>query len=268
MFIKKNNKKVLVLGGGAARGLSTIGVLKIFEEHFGAQNLPFDLVIGSSIGGLVGAAYCAGRTVKELEEMAYNFTWTELLDVSISGTGLIRGDKLENIIRKIMGDKTFNDMKTPFAITTINIETGEEIIHNDGDLVKLIRASCSWPGIFCSVKIEEKLLADGGVRNSIPTKFAIRKNATTIVSINPGFAVKNQKIDNILKAMIQSVQIMGEELNAYQAENSDVVIKPELVDIDQFDFTKTEHVIEQGEKAARDKMKKVCKKINRKWVCS
>ena len=266
MFIKKNDKKVLVLGGGAARGLSNIGVLKIFEEHFGNGKLPFDLVIGTSIGGLVGAAYCAGKTVKELEEMAHKFTWTELLDVGISGTGLIRGDKLEKIIRDIIGEKTFSDMRIPFALTTIDIETGEEIMHNDGELVKLVRASCSWPGIFCLVRIGDKLLADGGVRNSIPTKFAIKENATTIISVNPGFAVKNQKIDNILKAMIQSVQIMGEELNTYQSENSDIVIKPELIDIDQFDFTKTVYVIEQGEKAAREKMKKVCKKINRKWV--
>ncbi len=98
------------------------------------------------------------------------------------------------------------------------------------------------------------MLTDGGVRNSVPTKTACALGATFILAVNPGFSVKKQKVTNVLKALVQSVQIMGDELNAYQAKAADVVIKPELGDIDQFDFGKSGIIVGQGEMAAEKKM--------------
>ena len=259
-FFKKP-KVILALGGGSARGLANIGVLKVLERHFG-KNLPFDMVVGSSIGSLIGAAYCAGYSAEELEKKAAKLRWPSLVDFGLYTTGLIKGDRLEKIIVDIVGEKSFEDLVIPFALTTTDIETGEELTHTSGNLVKLIRASCSWPGIFTSVKIGGRLLSDGGVRNSIPTKAACELGATFIVAVNPGFAVKSHIIDNPLKAIVQSVQIMGEELNAYQSRSADVVIKPELRNIDQFDFDKADIIIRQGEVAAEKKMPLLKRKLS------
>lgn len=265
MRLFKKKKVFLALGGGSARGLANIGVLKVLEDHFGKGNMPFDMIIGTSIGSLIGAAYALGIPLKKLEEKALNFAWPSLVDLGLYPTGLIKGDKLESAIVDIIDGKNFCDLKVPFALTTTDIETGEELTYSSGNLVKLIRASCSWPGVFSAVKIDGRLLVDGGVRNSVPTKMAYELGATFVLAVNPGFSVKKQKIDNVLKASIQSVQIMGEELNTYQAETADMAIKPELENIDQFDFDKARHIIKQGELAAREKIEKLKKKLHSPW---
>jgi NTE family protein len=223
--------------------------------------MPFDMVIGTSIGSLIGAAYSLGMPLEELEQRTRDFNWQNLVDLGLFPTGLIKGDKLENLIRECVGDNTFADMKIPFALTTTDIETGEELTHTSGDLVKLIRASCSWPGIFSAVKIEGRLLVDGGVRNSVPTKAAIEAGATFILAVNPGFAVTKNEVNNVLKALVQSIQIMGEELNLYQSEAANIVIKPPLKNVDQFDFDKATYIIKEGELAAEEKIKKIQHKL-------
>lgn len=260
------DKIILALGGGSARGLCNIGVLRVMERHFGRDNMPFDMVVGTSIGSLIGAAYCLGVSLERLEKMALDFTWPSLVDLGITPTGLIKGHKLQDIITDIVDDMGFEDLKKPFALTTTDIETGEELTHTSGDLIRLIRASCSWPGIFSAVDVDGRLLVDGGVRNSVPTKAAKEFGATFIIAVNPGFAVKNQKISNVLQTTIQAVQILGEELNHYQACAADVAIKPVLENIDQFDFAKADEIIKCGEAAAEEMMPRLKRKLKwRRW---
>jgi len=265
MGLFKKKKVILALGGGSARGLANIGVLKVFEKHFGRDKMPFDMIVGTSIGSLIGAAYCTGMLAKELESRSLKFNWPNMVDLGFYSTGLIKGDKLEKIITEMVDGSTFGDLKIPFALTTTNVETGEELMHTSGNLIKLIRASCSWPGIFTAVDIDGQMLADGGVRNSIPTKAAEELGATLIVAVNPGFSVKNQKIKNALQALVQSLQIMGEELNMYQSGIADIAIKPELKNIDQFDFDKVKIIIEQGEIAAEENMEVLKRKLKSIW---
>ncbi|MBD3425991.1 MAG: hypothetical protein GF409_02020 [Candidatus Omnitrophica bacterium] len=265
MGIFRNPKVAMVLGGGSARGLCNIGVLKVMEKYFGRDKMPFDIIVGTSIGSLIGAAYALGVTPKEMEEKSLKFSLVKLVDIGMHPTGLIKGDRLEEIIRSVIGNRGFEDMKYPFALTTTDIETGEELTHTSGNLIKLIRASCSWPAIFSSVKIEGRLLADGGVRNSIPTKAARNMGANFLIAVNPGFAVKNQKINSLMQVTVQMVQIMGEELNNYQSSAANIVIKPELKDIEQFDFEKTAEIIKQGEEAAERVMPKLKRKLFFHW---
>lgn len=265
MGLFKKRKVILVLGGGGARGLCSIGVLKVLERHFGHDKMPFDMIIGTSIGSLIGGAYCLGMTPEELEQKAYNFTWQKIVDLGFHPTGLVRGDKFRKIILDITGGKSFKDMQIPFALTTTILETGGELTHVSGNLSKLVQASCAWPGVFAAVEADGILLSDGGVRNSVPTKAAKEFEATFIMAINPGFGIKKQKVKNAVNALIQTVQIMGEELNTYQAEVADVVIKPVLENIDQFDFDKAEFIIKQGELAAEKKIRQLKRKLSLHW---
>ena len=247
MGIFSRGKNILVLGGGGARGLSNVGVLKGLEKYFEFSNFPFDMIIGTSIGSLIGAAYCLGFSVSEIEKEALSFTWGDFFDVGFHSTGLVKGDRFEQFIREMVGEKRFQDMKIPFGLATTDLNSGGDHFYSSGDLIKLIRASCSWPGIFSAVEIDGKNMVDGGVRNSIPVKFAKKEGACFIVAVNPGFCIGGQKINNMIKALIQSVQIMGEELNDYQAKLANVVIKPEIGNLDQFDFSRAKFIIEQGE---------------------
>ncbi|MBU0570786.1 MAG: patatin-like phospholipase family protein [Candidatus Omnitrophica bacterium] len=261
MRMLKKRMIALSLGGGAARGLSNVGILKELEKNFGKEKMPFDMMVGSSIGGLVGAAYCLGVPVQDIEDAALKVSSSRLVDFSLNSTGLLKGEKLEKIISKMLDGKGFNDFQIPFAVTTTDIETGEELVHTSGNLVRIVRASCSWPGFFSSTEIDGRLLADGGIRNSVPTKAAYAMGATFVVATNPGFSISDEKIDNVFKALVQSIQIMGEELNEYQAGIANVVIKPELKNIHQFDFDRARYIMARGEDAARECMKELKRKL-------
>lgn len=257
MGIFKKPKIVLALGGGAARGIANIGVLKVLHR----EGIPIDLVVGTSIGGLIGAAYCLGVHPYYMEKVALKFSWKKLADFSISRISLIKGKKLTKFVSDFTDKKTFKDMKIPFAITTTDIETGEEQLHTKGNLQKLIRASCSWPGIFAPVIIDGRKLTDGGIRNSIPVKMAKRLGATKIIAVDIGFCVRKGKISNLFQMFIQSIQILGEELDAYQSKQADVIIKPKLHNIDQFAFNRAKTAIRDGEEAAKEAIPKIRKKL-------
>ncbi|MGB2705902.1 MAG: patatin-like phospholipase family protein, partial [Candidatus Omnitrophota bacterium] len=145
------------------------------------------------------------------------------------------------------------------AITTTDIETGEELVYTKGDLQQIIKASCSWPGIFPPVIIAGRKLTDGGIRNSIPAKMARQLGATVVIAVDVGFCVKAGKLENLFQLFIQSIQIMGRELDSYQSMEADVTIKPKLHDIDQFAFDQARRTISDGEDATMAVIPKIKK---------
>jgi NTE family protein len=256
MFLfKKRGKVALVLGGGSARGLAHIGVLKVLHR----EKIPIDMIVGTSMGALIGAAYAIGDSIVSMEADAHSFTVNKLLDPTIPTMGLLAGDKLEKAIRELIDHKTFDDCKIPFAAVTTNIETGEEVVHQSGDLSKVIRASCSWPGIFNPVTIDGKLLVDGGIKNSVPTKIARSLGAEYVLAVDVGFCVGQGRIKNIFQMILQSFQITGEELNKHQSLSADFIIKVDLGDIDQAAFNKSRLAIKKGQESAEAVISKLKK---------
>ena len=117
MFGKKPRKIALVLGGGAARGNAHIGVLKVLER----EEIPIDLVIGTSMGAFVGAGYCVGIPVRQMEKIALQITWKDLFDPTLPTMGLLEGKKLEATVIQVLQDKTFLDLNTSLAVVTTDI---------------------------------------------------------------------------------------------------------------------------------------------------
>jgi len=257
MDLFKKQKVALVLGGGSARGFANIGVLKVLDR----ERIPIDIIIGSSVGALAGTLYSLGVSPFEMEEMALRFTWDKLVDLSISRMAMLKGKKLESIISELIAGKGFSDTRIPLAITTTDIETGEELAHTKGNLQKLVLASCSWPGIFPPITIDGRKLTDGGIRSSIPVKTAKKLGATKIIAVQIGFCVKKGKLDNLFQMFVQSVQILGEELDHYQSMQADVIIEPKLHNIDQFAFDRTKQSIRDGEDATEAVLKELKQKV-------
>lgn len=250
MFKKKPRKVTLVLGGGSARGLAHIGVLGVLKE----KGIPIDNIVGTSMGALVGASYSVGMTLKEMYDIAENFTVNQLLDPTIPRMGLLAGKKLETMIKLLTQNKSFKDCKIPLSIITTDIQNGEDVIFHDGDLVKTLQASCSWPGIFNPVVIDGRMLVDGGVKNSVPTNIARALGADYILAVDVGFCVKVGKIENIFQMILQSFQIMGEELNQYQSKGADFTIKVELGNLDQVAFDRAHEAMMKGAAIAMEKI--------------
>ncbi len=245
-LFQKQKKVALALGGGSARGLAHIGVLKVLKR----ENMPIDMIVGTSMGALIGAAYSIGDSIEAMEADAYTFSANKLLDPTIPRMGLLAGEKLEKAVRELIDHKTFADCKIPFAAVTTNIETGEEVVHQSGELSKVIRASCSWPGIFNPVRIDGKLLVDGGIKNSVPVKIARALGAEYVLAVDVGFCVREGPVKNIFQVILQAFQITGEELNKHQSLGADFVIKVDLGHIDQIAFDKARDAIRMGAEAA------------------
>jgi len=243
MNIFKKRKVVLALGGGSARGFANIGVLKVLER----EKIPIDMIIGSSMGALIGATYSLGNPVKTIIQEAEKFSWKRILDMTFPRVAVLEGKKIANVIGHLTDHKTFEDCKIPIAITATDIETGGEVLFSSGNLQKIILASCSWPGFFPPVEVNGQLLCDGGIRNSVPAKWAKDLGATFVIAVRVGFAPQRIESTNIFQLMIQSIQIMGEELDKYQSTKADVVVEPDLRGISQLDFNKAREIINSGE---------------------
>jgi NTE family protein len=248
---KPKKKTALVLGGGAARGIAHIGVLKALKRH----KIPFDIVVGTSIGSLMAAIYSLGLSLKNVEEIALKTTWKDLSDFALSKTGFLEGRNLERIIEQLLEEKGFSDLKKELAIVTTDIESGEEVIIKSGNLTRAIRASCSIPGIFIPVRIDGRLLVDGGLRSTVPSEIAKALEADFILAVDVGYCIRKGKISNIFQVLFQSMQIIGSELNKHETKLADIVIQVPLGEhIDQMAFDKAAEIIAAGEKAAEDMM--------------
>ena len=260
LFFKKR-KTALVLSGGSARGLAHVGVMKVLRR----EGFQFDCVVGTSIGALSAAAYALDIPLDSLERFALKTGAGDLIDLTISRMGLTEGNKLEAVICTVVANKTFDDVKVPLAITAVDIETGEGIYFTKGDLVKAIKASCSLPGIFKPVEYQNRLLSDGGLRQHLPVDIARKMGADCIVAVDVGFCVRKGRITNMLGVIMQSIQIMGEEMSRFQSGKADILIAPKLGEtVDQLAFNRAPFIIEQGRQAAEEALPLLRKFVRRR----
>ena len=174
----------VALGAGAARGWSHIGVLERLSE----SGIEPDVMAGTSIGALVSGCYAAGR-LGELKEFALGLTRRRifsLLDLSWSGSGLISGDRLRELLEKQVGEMQFTDLRMPFVCIATELMTGHEIWLRNGPVAPAIRASYALPGVFRPVHIDGQWLIDGAVVNPIPVSACRAMGARLVVSVNLG----------------------------------------------------------------------------------
>ncbi len=182
-MMRKKLKIGLALGSGAARGLAHIGVLKVLEK----EKIPIDLIAGTSMGALVGGAYAVGMSVDEMEKIAMEVDWKRLgrlMDFVIPRAGFINGKKVKTFIKTLVKNKKIEELKIPFATVATDIETGEEVVIQQGSIVEAIRASASIPGIFTPVRNGGKILVDGGLVNPIPISVVKKMGAGIIIAVN------------------------------------------------------------------------------------
>jgi NTE family protein len=172
----------LALGSGSARGLAHIGVIEALTAH----GIEPDVVCGSSIGALVGAAYVTGK-IEALETWARGITWREmarLLDLKIANGGLIEGRRLVRFLRKLQDDAPIEDLDKAFAAVATDLMTGHEIWLRDGSLIDAIRASMALPGILSPVLRDGHRLVDGGLVNPVPIAPCRALGAEVIIAVN------------------------------------------------------------------------------------
>jgi NTE family protein len=249
----------LVLGGGAARGFAHVGVIRALEQ----EKIPIDLIVGTSVGSLIGALYADKPSSFDLELIAFKLEKEDLFDFSVfnSATGPVIGDRLEQFVKEKLARDKIEDLRIPFAAVATNLNTGEQVVLNRGSIAKAVRASSSIPGIFTPVQYLNMNLVDGGVVDNVPVDVARAMGADLVIAVNIGNDLVNYNITNIIDITLQAVNIMEKEISTFKMRSADVVIEPIVGFVKSMDFSKKESLMRTGIKAGQDAAPEIHKKI-------
>lgn len=241
-------KKVgLALGAGGAKGLAHIGVLQVLRE----AEIPIDMLAGASIGAIIGACFAAGSDPVLMGKLACQLNQTFYIDVCVPRFGLLKGEKLTEIIRVLTHNKTFDQLDIPLAIVATDIERGERVVFREGDVASAVRASSSIPGIFRPVCYKNRLLVDGAVTERLPVTALIEMGADFIIGVDvKAWASESVPVTNIYEVIMQSIEILENEVCRKYLDLADYLICPNLSSIGTLEFQKAEECIEIGRRAA------------------
>ncbi len=257
--LPKPAKVAVVLGAGAAKGFAHIGVLKVLESH----RIPVHMVVGTSVGSLVGSLYAYGYNPYELQTIAFAISKDDVADYTIPDNGFIKGEKLENFVNNKVKHTTIDKFKIPFYAVATNIQTGEEMVFGRGNTGRAVRASCSIPGVFNPVMIGDKAYVDGGVVSPVAIDVARKFGADVIIVVDISSSLSSTTPTGTFETIMQAVEIMHNKMSIIQLKNADVVIKPKVGNIGSSDFTKRHEAIMEGEKAAAEAIPAINQIISR-----
>lgn len=255
-------KVALVLGGGAARGFAHVGVIRVLEQ----EKIPVDLVVGTSVGSLIGAIYASERNSFELEWTAFQLEKEDLLDYGLlnafMGMGLAKGDKLEAFVKSRVEAETIEQLQIPFAAVAADLNWGTKVVLDKGPVARAVRASSAIPGVFQPVTHVGKLLVDGGVVDNIPISVAREKGADVVVAVDISENVGNTKITNLVDVMLQAANIMFALNVEHSKRDADVLVAPNVGDVAMLDFSQKKRCMQAGIEAARAAVPRIRKAMD------
>jgi NTE family protein len=285
LFKKKKPKWALVLMGGGSRGLAHIGILDVLQKN----GLTPDIIVGTSMGAVIGGLFASGISPTKLKEIANDFNLNNFIErpnlpilskkshISIldflmlesykskllKKLGLNREDKMEAYLRNLIGEICIEELPVKFACNAVDLISGREIIFEKGKLYKALRATMSLPILFEPTSIDDMLLLDGGVLNNAPVGIARNLDANKVILVDVHKDLKEIPAAEI-KNTFQLLHRMVETMVAYKTEEkikkADLVIRVDL-EIDALDYSDYFRIVETGENIANENIDKIKKFI-------
>ncbi|QWD82988.1 patatin-like phospholipase family protein [Polynucleobacter sp. MWH-P3-07-1] len=244
----------LVLGAGAARGFSHIGVIKALES----QGIRPDLVVGSSAGSVIAALLASGATGNELNRLALNLDEATIADWGLPFAGrfggLIKGEALQAMVNREVRNKTIEQMNLPLGIVATELQTGKGVLFRSGNTGLAVRASCSVPGVFQPASINGKEYVDGGLVAPVPVSYARQMGATIVIAVNISSEPLHQDASGTFGVLQQTISIMQNSINQYELKSADIAIQPQLKQMSGSDFKARNAAILAGEVATQEQM--------------
>ena len=247
----------VAFGGGSARGLAHVGVVRWFEEH----HIPIDVIAGTSMGGLIGGAYASGMSADELSELLEQTNWDEMFGFSafryknvrrkedardypsriefgikrglVLPLALNSGQQVDFLLARIAGPyvglSSFDDLPTPFRSIAVDLVTAQQVVLDKGGLASAMRATMSLPGIFPPVERDGMVLVDGGAMNNVPADVVRAMGARTVIAINVGFMGDTRAVSGSLFGLMgQTIDTMMQASTRRSMASADIVINPDL----------------------------------------
>lgn len=238
----------LVLGGGGARGFVQVGALKAFKE----RNIDFDICVGTSVGSIIGALYCAGLSHEEITRAAEELEFGDL-----HGKILFKPDdprKIGNAVYTLIGDAQIENLHKKYAAVATDLKTGKQVVMDSGSVLDAVSASSAFPIAYAPLKKDGMNLSDGGLVNNIPADVCRMLGAKKIVTVDAhatrGSGTDGTGIFDMLKAMFS---IMSANASVVGLMQSDIIIAPDTSAFKSTSKNGYLEMIELGYNAAMEK---------------
>ena len=274
----------LVLSGGGARGLAHVGVLKVLER----ERVPVDVIVGTSMGAIIGGLYASGMTATELEGELARLNWDLVFasrvsrqqlsqrrkeeDFEISPViemgmnngefrvplGALSGRGLETLRRRftlpVRSVTDFDKLPIPFRALATDMESGQPVVLDAGDLALALRSSMSVPAVFAPTDVNGRILGDGGLVNNLPVDVARAMGVDVVIAVNVGTPLASRdtlgSAGGLTSQMINILTEQNVQRSLASLTPRDVLIAPDLGKLSSGDFNRTRELIDQGEKGA------------------
>ncbi len=275
----------LALGGGGARGLAHVGVLKVLEAH----GVPIEVIAGTSIGALVGAVYALAPQARLVEEKAEAFlaspTYEEsgleffkkkkaaenffgqvatfvkerlVINLAPSRPSLVGGWRIAKVAEFMLGGKTFAEMKLPFACVATDLNTGEEVVYQTGSLPEAVQASMSIPGFLPPVSLNGRRLVDGAVSAPVPVQACRALGADFIIAVDVSQSLEGAvEMENVIDLIFRANTITNSVLTRALTQSADVVIRPNVGHVHWAEFRALKTLVAEGERAAQNALPEI-----------
>lgn len=279
--MRKPKKIGLALGGGGARGLAHIGVMKVLEKE---KIIP-DIIVGTSIGSIVGGAFASGMKIEELEERSELFLQSDLYQSSelkamgdaesgaeqrlskriqsyfmtkirlaqaLYRPSILQIDEMQEFVNFFIPDIQIEETIIPFRAVATDLRSGECAFLKKGSLRRSILASSAVPGALPPVEINGRQLSDGGIICNVPVQYLFEEGAQAVIAIavDRDIALCSE-LQTAVDTYVRAGEIQGFHLEKYNLENADIVIRPQIGNIHWTDFSQSKELISLGEAAAR-----------------
>ena len=271
----KKIKIGLVLGGGGARGLGHIGVIKALKIH----SIPIHMVAGTSIGAVIGAMYAANLDPHWIEDKFKEFIDSEaykriglhrlvptsqpnssifqtaatymknqiIINLANDRLGILKQERLSEIIEFLLPVKTFEELKIPFSCLAVDLNSGEDVVFNSGNLIEAIVASSAIPGYIPPIEKDGMLLTDGAVSCPVPVKTVRKMGADFRISVDVGLNhFEPLENPNLLQVLGRAEQITSTRLGEVKSEKADITIRPDTMNVFWAEFDKIDQLIKLG----------------------
>ena len=269
----------VAFGGGSARGIAHVGVIRWFEEH----RIPIDVAAGTSMGGLIGGAFATGMDAAELAEMLERLDWDRLFGTSnfefrnirrkadgrayparlefglkrgiVPPTAINSGGQVDLLVTRIAapyyGIQTFDELPTPFRTVAVDLLTATRVVLERGSLASAMRATMSLPLIFPPVELDGRVLVDGGALDNVPADVVRAMNASRVIAVNVGDLADLTDVNySLLGLASQTVDAMMRANTRAALASADIVINVPLADYGSLDWRRSRELVEEGYAAA------------------
>ncbi|MFO8142906.1 MAG: patatin-like phospholipase family protein [Marinobacter sp.] len=249
-----NTRIGLALGGGAAKGIAHIGVLKAFEE----EHIRIHCISGTSVGALVASYHAFGRPAESILSICSTLNLSKIINFTLKRGGLFSTDSIREMIHRDLGDCRIEDADIPLAICATDIETGEQLIFREGSLADAVCASMAVPGLFVPVEINGRILVDGGLVENVPISPLAKMGAGIIVAVDLSHVGRYPKPDDMLDVISNAINIGIDFNTRKQLKKADIAVP---LDLSGYSLTNNADRVEELYREGYHPMKKKIRQL-------